>query len=80
MLVLNARGYSLVRSEPIHAPNQSGKMLILPLSNATNLIQIGSEMPKNKHFIIVPELWITLYINNAVSATRGDIAGNPNAA
>ncbi len=61
MLVLNASGYSLVHSEPIHVANQSGKILILPLSNAINRTQIGSEMAKNENFIIVLELWITLY-------------------
>ncbi len=53
MLVLNECGYSLVRSEPIHMADQSDKILVPPLSNATNRTQIGSEMAKNKHFKIL---------------------------
>ncbi len=61
MLVLNAHGYSLVGSEPIFVANNSGEILALALSNATNRTQIGSELAWNRHFKIVPELWITLY-------------------
>ncbi len=53
----------MVRSEPIHVANKSGKMLTLPLSNATNRTRIGSEIAKKKHVEIVPELRITLYIH-----------------
>ncbi len=62
MLVLNAHGYNLVGSEPIFFFDISGKILTLALSKAANRTQIGSELAKNRHFEIVPELWITLYI------------------
>ncbi len=70
MLVLNAHGYSLPRSEPIHVPNKLHKMLMLPLSNATNRTQIGSEMAKNKHLKILLELWISLYSNIILNSRR----------
>ncbi len=70
MLVLNAHGYSLVRFEPLLVSNQLNKMLTLTLSNATSWTQIGSEMANNKHFKIVPELWITLYIIELSSNCR----------
>ncbi len=62
MLVLNAHGYNLVGSEPIFVANKSGKIPAPALSKATNRTQIGSELAKNRHFKIVPEPWITLYM------------------
>ncbi len=70
MLVLCAHGYSLPRSEPILVANKSDKFSSLPLSNARNRTQIGSEVARNNHFKIVSEQTLDHPVLATVYAAR----------